>query len=79
MKAKSIFWVITMSIFLLACKSSVEIPPKIAMEDFFKNPERLYCRISPNGNYISYLAPFGKKDEHFCSKDWYRFNETNHL
>jgi len=33
-------------------------PPTIAMQDFFKNPEKASFRISPDGQYISYRAPW---------------------
>lgn len=35
-----------------------ETVPKIALEDFFKNPEKTSYQISPNGSYYSYLAPY---------------------
>lgn len=35
-----------------------ETAPKIALEDFFKNPEKTSYQISPNGSYYSYLAPY---------------------
>ncbi|MEI9944352.1 MAG: hypothetical protein WDN26_09020 [Chitinophagaceae bacterium] len=46
---------------LSACKSkdaTEEKPPLIAVEDFFKNPEKFSWRISPDGEYISYLSPY---------------------
>lgn len=33
-------------------------PPTIEMTDFFKNPEKASFRISPDGKYISYKAPW---------------------
>lgn len=38
-------------------KKAEEKPPQIAVEDFFKNPEKFSFRISPDGSHISYLAP----------------------
>ena len=32
--------------------------PKIPIEDFFRNPEKIFFKISPSGKYISYLAPY---------------------
>ena len=32
--------------------------PKISVEDFFKNSEKTSFRLSPNGEYLSYLAPY---------------------
>ena len=34
-----------------------EKAPRIAVEDFFKNPEKFSWRILPDGEYISYLSP----------------------
>jgi dipeptidyl aminopeptidase/acylaminoacyl peptidase len=36
-------------------------PPTIAMKDFFKNPEKASFRISPDGRYISYRAPWNSR------------------
>ncbi|MBK9291816.1 MAG: S9 family peptidase [Bacteroidetes bacterium] len=33
-------------------------PPLIPLEDFFRNPERTSFNISPDGKYISFLAPY---------------------
>ncbi|HRH70762.1 MAG TPA: S9 family peptidase [Flavobacteriales bacterium] len=33
-------------------------PPTVDMKDFFKNPEKSSFNISPDGQYISYLAPW---------------------
>ncbi len=33
-------------------------PPQIDMKDFFKNPEKASFRISPDGNYMSWRAPW---------------------
>ena len=35
-----------------------ELPPLIPLEDFFKNPEKAAFHLSPNGEYIAYLAPW---------------------
>ena len=33
-------------------------PPTISVEDFFKNSEKQAFRLSPDGTYISYMAPY---------------------
>lgn len=33
-------------------------PPLIPLEDFFRNPERTSFNISPDGKFISFLAPY---------------------
>jgi len=38
-----------------------EKPPLIPMQDFFKNPEKLQFRLSPNGEYIAFLQPWQKR------------------
>ncbi len=50
-----------LAIFIFACtakETKVEKPPKIALEDFFKNPLKTSYRISPEGTKFSYRAPF---------------------
>jgi dipeptidyl aminopeptidase/acylaminoacyl peptidase len=37
------------------------LAPRIPLRDFFKNPERTGYQISPDGNWISYLAPFERR------------------
>jgi dipeptidyl aminopeptidase/acylaminoacyl peptidase len=32
--------------------------PKISVQDFFKNSEKTRFRLSPNGEYLAYLAPY---------------------
>lgn len=50
-----------LAIFIFACnlkEKKVERPPKIALEDFFKNPEKSSYQISPEGTSFSYRAPY---------------------
>lgn len=42
----------------MACQTKEEIPPQIALEDFFKNPETSGFKISPNGKYVSLMQPY---------------------
>lgn len=51
-----------------SCKPTAEKAPKIAMEDFFRNPEKTAFRLSPNGEYFSYLAPWEKRLNVFVQK-----------
>ena len=39
-------------------KKEVKKAPIIPVEDFFKNPEKTSYRISPDGKYFSYRAPY---------------------
>ncbi|MFZ1692263.1 MAG: S9 family peptidase [Flavobacteriales bacterium] len=43
-------------------------PPLIAMEDFFKNPEKSGYRISPDGQYFSFRAPWKNRMNIFVQK-----------
>ncbi len=45
-----------------------EKAPKIAVEDFFKNPEKFSWRISPDGEYASYLSPYNGHTNVFVQK-----------
>lgn len=50
------------AIALITSSCNMEKKPALAkqipLEDFFKNPEKTAYRVSPNGNYYSYLAPY---------------------
>lgn len=43
-------------------------PPIIEVKDFFKNPDKAGFQISPDGNYISYRAPWNKRMNVFVQK-----------
>ncbi len=40
----------------------------IPLEDFFKNPERTAYALSPNGEYLAYLAPYQNRKNVFVQK-----------
>lgn len=42
---------------IAACQPPVKKVPPIATEDFFKDPEKVGFRISPNGEMIIYRGP----------------------
>ena len=50
------------------CKPALQKAPPIAMEDFFRNPEKTAFQLSPNGEYFSYLAPYEKRLNIFVQK-----------
>jgi dipeptidyl aminopeptidase/acylaminoacyl peptidase len=53
--------IIMMALLMLSiysCKEEIKRAPKIALEDFFKNPEKSRYQISPDGKYYSYMAPY---------------------
>lgn len=47
-----------MSMFMGGCDRSPMQVREIPLEDFFKNPEKSRYRISPDGKYYSYMAPY---------------------
>ncbi|MEM9022619.1 MAG: S9 family peptidase, partial [Bacteroidota bacterium] len=36
-------------------------PPKISLEDFFKNPDKTSYQISPDGSHYSFMAPYADR------------------
>ncbi|MCB0485676.1 MAG: S9 family peptidase [Flavobacteriaceae bacterium] len=64
MKKVSMFFIILL--LAIACKedkksdqeTALTPPPTIPVEDFFKNSEQRTFRLSPNGEFIAYLAPY---------------------
>ena len=63
-----LFFVIAVFIGFMACKPTLEKAPVIPMEDFFRNPEKTAFRLSPNGEYFSYLAPWESRLNVFVRK-----------
>ncbi len=43
-------------------------PPTIPVEDFFRNPEKASFRISPDGQYFSFRAPWNNRMNLFVQK-----------
>lgn len=70
---KQLLWLLPVLVITVvtACNSKTEKeakPPLIAVEDFFKNPEKFSWRISPDGEYISYLSPHNGHTNVFVRK-----------
>ena len=40
----------------------------IPLEDFFKNPEKTAYSLSPDGNYLAFLAPYKDRKNIFVQK-----------
>src|SRR5665648_912184 len=53
-----LFFVFAVFIGFIACQPVLKKAPSIAMEDFFRNPEKTAFKLSPDGEYFSYLAPW---------------------
>jgi dipeptidyl aminopeptidase/acylaminoacyl peptidase len=61
------FWIIFdliavgSAICLLTTVVYTKADKQIPMRDFFKNPEKAYFQVSPDGNYISFTQPYEKR------------------
>lgn len=62
------FIVFVLFLGFVACQPTLKKAPSIAMEDFFRNPEKTAFRLSPNGEYFSYLAPWESRLNIFVQK-----------
>lgn len=63
---KSIFVLITAV--LINFNAMAQKPAIIPLEDFFKNPDRTSFNISPDGKYISFMAPYEKRMNIYVQK-----------
>jgi dipeptidyl aminopeptidase/acylaminoacyl peptidase len=68
MKTNAIKLLVIMTLVVVSCQQNEQKPPRIPLEDFFKNPEKAYFQISPNGSYISYTAPWESRMNIFVKK-----------
>ncbi|MEM6965370.1 MAG: S9 family peptidase [Bacteroidota bacterium] len=41
---------------------------KYSVEDFFRNPEKSFYQLSPDGNYFSFLSPYERRQNIFVQK-----------
>lgn len=55
---KKLLGFVTLLFIFVACNQPPKMAPEIPLEDFFRNPEKTAFRLSPNGEYFSYLAPW---------------------
>ena len=62
MKNSLCWWIAGLLIFAAGCGEKTPPPPKeaplIPRRDFFRNPEKTGFKISPNGEYLSFLMPW---------------------
>ena len=66
---KKLIFLLTMAIAFASCQQSLpEKAPAIPLEDFFRNPEKTAFKLSPNGDYFSYLAPYESRLNVFIQK-----------
>ena len=68
---KKLLWIVSVlavTITAYTIKPKGEKAPLIPVEDFFRNPEKFGWRISPDGEYISYLSPHNGHTKIFIKK-----------
>lgn len=53
---------------MISTQIMAQKPPVIPLEDFFKNPEKSSFNLSPDGKYISYMAPYESRMNIFVQK-----------
>jgi dipeptidyl aminopeptidase/acylaminoacyl peptidase len=69
MMRKMLFNVLAMAFIAgVFVNSNVMAQKQIPLEDFFKNPEKTYFQISPDGKYFSYTAPYEDRMNIFVQK-----------
>ncbi len=64
----SLFFLVPLIALISGCQPSVEKPPVIPVEDFFRKPEKVNFKISPDGAYLSYMGPYQEKMNVFIMK-----------
>jgi dipeptidyl aminopeptidase/acylaminoacyl peptidase len=68
---KKVLWmaaILALTITAYTFKPKEEKVPVIPVEDFFRNPDKFGWRISPDGEYISYLSPHNGHTNVFVRK-----------
>lgn len=65
---KKLFIVLPVFLAFFSCEPAQKKAASIPLEDFFKNPEKTAFRISPNGEFYSYLAPWENRLNIFVQK-----------
>ncbi|MCF8358160.1 MAG: S9 family peptidase [Prolixibacteraceae bacterium] len=65
---KLLFISLVVMIAFTACEKREPKAEPVALEDFFKNPEKTSFELSPNGEYFSYLAPYESRLNVFVQK-----------
>ena len=58
MKFNTLPIILVAAIMLIACAPKETTPELIPMKDFFKNPEKVNYRISPDGKRVAFKAPW---------------------
>lgn len=65
---KPAFWLVIFTLIFLSMNLYAQRPPIIPLEDFFRNPEKSSFNMSPDGKYISYMAPYESRMNIFVQR-----------
>jgi dipeptidyl aminopeptidase/acylaminoacyl peptidase len=52
-----------------SCREKFKTPPVIPLEDFFRNPEKSSFQISPDGKFLSFMAPYREMKNIFIQEE----------
>ena len=58
---RMISMLVALSILIFGCAPKEKLPRLIAMEDFFKNPEKTAFSLSPDGEHLALMKPWEKR------------------
>jgi dipeptidyl aminopeptidase/acylaminoacyl peptidase len=61
-------WLLAAALLATATALQAAPAPQIALRDFFRNPEQTAHQISPDGKYLSWLAPYERRLNVFVRK-----------
>lgn len=65
---KPAFWLVMFTLIFLSMNLYAQRPPIIPLEDFFRNPEKSSFNMSPDGKFISYMAPYESRMNIFVQR-----------
>ncbi|MDA3879684.1 MAG: S9 family peptidase [Prolixibacteraceae bacterium] len=55
---RNVFMALLLIVAFVACEAPLQKAEPVPLEDFFRNPEKSSFKLSPNGGYYSYTAPY---------------------
>ncbi|MCF8361429.1 MAG: S9 family peptidase [Prolixibacteraceae bacterium] len=65
---KNVFLLLVLILAFMACNQKPQKATPVPLEDFFRNPEKTSYKLSPNGEYFSYMAPYESRMNLFVQK-----------
>jgi dipeptidyl aminopeptidase/acylaminoacyl peptidase len=65
---KNVFILVVLILALISCSQQPKKATSVPLEDFFRNPEKTSYKLSPNGAFFSYMAPYESRMNLFIQK-----------